>query len=192
MGFEWITVERPGYLGKTRDSKKDLWDAGYGELGWRLAWQKGDEVIDMEDALKLYEDAYVEYFKKNPGNDPGQLEWLLSRASDVYDTDVSNVNAGLNYIIGDTPSNHIHDIAIRNAVYRLGEKFRGDHLVHVRWIKSEGYLYNPGVVPFHLPELISKEPISTSPDKIWWKPGTIEDFYQRNKLLQEKKDYNFS
>jgi hypothetical protein len=177
---QWITIERPGYLGKTRDSRQETWNSVYGELEWRFAWQKGNDVIIMPEALKLYEDGYFEYFKKNPA----RLNWLVKKASNIYDTDPSNVEAGLEYKIGDTPSNHIHDIAIRNAVKRHDKEFLGDKLLRVRWKSSEGYALNPGVVPFHLPELISKEPVRNYGGAQWWRDGTIEDFYQKNKLLQ--------
>ena len=55
--------------------------------------------------------------------------------------------------------------------------------MHVRWKDSEGYKINPGVVPFHLPELIVPGEIKGN---IWWDPNTIEDFYQKNKVLQVK------
>ena len=48
------------------------------------------------------------------------------------------------------------------------------------------------MIPFHIPELISKEPIKDYGQKgyFWWEtrgiPNSVEAFYQRNKLLQEK------
>jgi len=70
---------------------------------------------------------------------------------------------------------------------RLGREFQGDHLVHVRWTGSEGYRINPGVVLFHMPHMIVDGEIKDYSGKgIWWFPRTIEDFYQRNKVLQVK------
>lgn len=96
--------------------------------------------------------------------------------------------SGLNYEIQETPNNHIHDIAIRRAVARLDKRFKGNHLVHVRWKDSEGFRINPGVVPFHKPQMIVSKKIKDYGKKgNWWRPNTIEDFYQRNKVLQVKK-----
>ncbi len=113
---------------------------------------------------------------------------MLNTASDVYDTSPTNVEAGFDYEKQETPNNHIHDVAIRRAVLRLGQWFHGDHLMHVRWVESEGFRINPGVVPFHLPHLIVPGEINDYGGKgLWWRANTIEDFYQRNKILEVKK-----
>lgn len=177
----WVTLERPGYLGKKRDEICGGWDDLYGENNWRIAYEWAGQVVTREFALQLYEDGYYEHFRRVPTD----LDWLTSTASDVYDTAPTNVEAGLSYFKQETPNNHIHDVAIRRAVYRHGRTFQGGHLVHVRWTGSEGFRINPGIVPFHLPDLILQEEIKDHGSKgIWWKPLTIEDFYQRNKLLQ--------
>lgn len=174
----WKTIRRPGYIGKKRAEMQSLWDQQYGAGNWRIAYVWGNEVISRELAIQLYEDAYYEFFKVNRE----MLNFILSIASDVYDTAPTNIKAGLSYDQQETPSNHIHDVAIRRVVLRLGEKFRGDRLLHVRWVKSEGYAINPGAVPFHLPNMIVNPRIIG-----WWHLGTIEDFYQSNKILQVKK-----
>jgi hypothetical protein len=177
----WKTVERPGYFGKKRDELHASWDEKYGEGNWRIAYQWGDSVVSKEEGIQIYEEGYYEFFKKNPD----VLEWLVSTASDVYDTAPTNVQAGFDYTNQETPNNHIHDVAIRRSVARLGKKFKGDHLMEVRWTGSEGYKLNPGVVPFHLPELIVPGEIKDYGGKgTWWNDNTIETFYQKNKLLQ--------
>lgn len=182
--MEWETVERPGYFGKKRNELQIQWNEEYGEGNWRIAYQWGDQVIERPEALQLYEDGYYEFFKRNPD----MLEWLVQEASDVYDTAPTNVEAGYDYFQQETPNNHIHDVSIRRAVMRLGRQFEGDEPMHVRWKKSAGYSINPGVVPFHLPEMILDEGISDHGGKgYWWKANTIEDFYQRNKVLQVRK-----
>jgi hypothetical protein len=182
--MQWETIERPGYFGKKRDELFALWNSQYGENNWRIAWQWGDKVLEKEMALQIYEDAYYMYFKNNPV----KLNWLLNTASDVYDTAASNVNSGLDYKLQETPNTHLHDISIRRVIIRLGEQFRGDHLVEVRWKNSEGYELNPGIVPFHKPEFILPGEIKTYNDTgIWWNNKSDEDWYQRNKLLQVKK-----
>lgn len=180
----WRTVERPGYLGKKRDEVHARWDGEYGKDNWRIAYQWGGLVVPREMGIQLYEDGYYEFLSKEQET----LDWLVSTASDVYDTAPTNVQAGLSYTHQETSNNHLHDVAIRRAVLRLGEWFRGDHLVHVRWKGSEGYRINPGVVPFHLPERIVPGEIKDYGGKgTWWFEKTIEDFYQRNKVLQVRR-----
>ncbi|MFA7709158.1 MAG: hypothetical protein WCX82_03410 [archaeon] len=182
--MSWEIAERPGYLGKKRDEIHSFWDKQYGKDNWKLAYQWGDRIISREMAIQIYEDAYYEYFKNNSLF----LEWLVKRASDIFDTDESNLKSDLDYNNQETSNNHIHDISIKRAILRLGKKFLGDHVVQVRWVDSEGFLINPGVVPFHKPELILKEEIKDYGEKgIWWKENTIEDFYQRNKVLLMRK-----
>ncbi|MBR9706496.1 hypothetical protein GOV14_05655 [Candidatus Pacearchaeota archaeon] len=181
--MEWETIERPGYLGKKRDEVVSQWDKKFGENNWRIAYQWGDLIIPRKEALQIYEDGYYEFFKRCSGT----LDWLIDNASDIYDTEESNIKSKFNYEIQETENNHIHDIAIRRAVLRNGVWFKGDHLMHVRWKDTEGYRINPGIVAFHLPHMIVPGEIKDyGQSTIWWKKDTIEDFYQRNKLLQIK------
>lgn len=181
---EWNIIERPGYLGKKRDEIYSSWDNLYGKDNWKLGWQWGTDRVSRDIAIRIYEQAYYVFFKSNHR----MLEWIINTASDVYDTAPSNVQSGLDYNIQETPNTHIHDISIRRAIMRLGEKFKGDHLVHVRWKDSEGYEINPGIVPFHRPNLIINEELKNYGGLgLWWFPGTIEDFYQKNKLLLARK-----
>src|SRR3989344_5822304 len=146
----WKTVERPGYLGKKRDEVQNVWNESYGQGNWRISYQWGSLIIPRREAIQIYEDGYYEFFK----NRHEVLEWLVNTASDVYDTNQTNIQSGFDYEKQETPNNHIHDIAIRRSILRLGNLFHGDHLVHVRWAGSEGFRVNPGVVPFHLPSMI--------------------------------------
>lgn len=182
--MNWEIAERPGYLGKKRDEIYALWDNLYGKGNWKLAYLWGNQIISKEEGIQIYEDAYYEYLKNNPLI----LEWLTKRASDIYDTAPTNTNSGLDYNNQETPNNHIHDIAIKKAVIRNNTTFQGNHVMEVRWTDSEGFFLNPGVVPFHKPEMILKEEIKDYGNKgIWWKENTIEDFYQRNKVLLMRK-----
>ena len=177
----WKIVERPGYFGKKRDELHNQWDDEFGEGEWRLAYQLGGVIVPREMGIQIYEDGYYEFFRKNPE----ELERIISDASDVYDTAPTNVQSGFDYSIQETPNNHLHDIAIRRVVARLGRWFKGDSLMEVRWKKSKGFDYNPGIVLFHRPDLIVPGEIKDYGGKgIWWGKDTIEDFYQRNKVLQ--------
>ena len=77
----------------------------------------------------------------------------------------------------------IQDIAIRRCVLRRGVWFRGDKLIRIRQEKGDHQLsiiLSPGRVPFHRADLIVKPEIEG-----WWEPGTIEAFYQSNRMLQK-------
>ncbi|MEK6897972.1 MAG: hypothetical protein AABX28_01290 [Nanoarchaeota archaeon] len=193
INFKWEIVERPGYFGKKRDKLYNLWDTEH-SLGWRIAWEFGNLILDKHEALQIYEDAYYEFLKNNHGI----LQWLIKTASDVYDTAPSNVESRFNYDEQETPNNHLHDIAIRRAVLRNGVWFQGEHLVEVRKPGSEGEILSPYAVPFHLPHLIYQgDDIKDYAGKgFWWKTlgiergieHTAEEFYQHNKLLQRLID----
>jgi hypothetical protein len=183
MEDEWLTIERPGYLGKKRDEVQIGWTEKYGPGNWKIAYQWGGMIVPREMGIQLYEDGYYEFLKGNPST----LEWLIGTASEIYDTEPTNVQAGLSYYVQETQNNHIHDVAIRRAVLRLGKQFHGDHLVHVRSTDSEGAILSPGFIPFHMPDMILKEEIKDYSGKgTWWNPLTIEDFYQKNKVLLVK------
>ena len=182
---EWKLVDNtsPGYVGKRRN---DLWaerDAKYGKRNWQTIWLVGDNYLEYEEACRLYEDAYFEYFKKRPE----LLEYLLEVASDVYDDDPSNVESGLDYSKRGDLRTHIQDIAIRNCVKRFGREFRGDKLIQIRDRIGEHPLslaLSPGQVPFHKSELISNpDNLAEIRRQAWWLPSSVEDFYQRGKRL---------
>ncbi|MBI2669839.1 MAG: hypothetical protein HYX20_01690 [Candidatus Yanofskybacteria bacterium] len=175
---EWITVERPGYLGKHRDKKNKEWSERYGGGNWRLAWKVGETFVDFFGVCALYEDAYFEFLKRNPEI----LNQLIAEASDVYDDEPSNVNSGFDYTKQETIRTHIQDIAIRRSVIRMGLWFRGQELIRIRQEKGThplSVILSPGRVPFHRPDLIEQPELEE-----WWYKGTIEGFYQSNKFFQ--------
>lgn len=177
---EWVTVERPGYLGSHRDEKHSEWNAKYGKGNWRLAWKVGGDTVDFLGACALYEDAYCEFLKDNPHI----LARLITEASEVYDDEVSNVKSGFDYLKQETSRTHIQDIAIRRSLVRLGVWFRGEELIRIRQEKGTHPLsitLSPGRVPFHKPNLIEEPEIIK-----WWHSKTVESFYQSNRVLQIK------
>ena len=177
-------VVRPGFLGRERADFTLRMDRLFGEGNWSTQHLLKGRLVPQMTAFKLYEDAYVEFFKQNPNN----LKWLTTNYGDVTDNSPSNVQSGLDYTKQEVPQSghHIHDIAIRNAVNRLGATFQGTEILQVRgqWNKKklcEGFILSPGEVPFHKPELISSEP--SFERKAWWKPGSIEHFYQATRRI---------
>lgn len=173
----WKTQFHPGQFGKKRDAMFRSWDQRFGKGNWRVRWLWGDRALSLAEALRMYENGYYQWFRRNPE----RVEWLLARASDVYDNDPSNVKAGFDYFAQETSSNHYQDVAIRRALRRLKKRFRGDHLVEIRGQRSEGGFLSPGEIPFHRPEMIHDTWFD------WWKKGSIEDFWQRNKVLVARR-----
>jgi hypothetical protein len=172
----------PGYFGGRRDKVIAGWNEQYGEGNWSLGWVVGDNLISYEGACKLYEDAYVEYFRSRMD----LANFIISAASDVYDDSPSNVGSRLDYNIQETERTHIQDIAIRNSLLRLGLAFRGVEPVQIRGAGDHpiSSALSPGQVPFHLPQLITKPSnYGEIVKKRWWLPGSVEDFYQMNKRL---------
>lgn len=187
---EWEVVERPGYFGTSRDEIHARYDETHGEGKWRIAWQWGNQIIQKPESLQIYEDGYYEFFKNNLDT----LNWLVSTASDVYDTAPTNIQAGFRYDVQETVNNHIHDVSIRRAVLRNGVWFEGGHLMHVR-PEKEGERLGPHMITFHLPEMIYRgnilykgKPRDFSVNPPWWLkmgiPNSVEQFYQQNKVLE--------
>jgi hypothetical protein len=185
--MEWTTIDRPGYFGARRDELASGWDAEYGAGNWRVAWMldarsKSPIIIPREGMLMLYEDAYFEHFRAHQQ----LLEHLISEASDIYDDAPSNVASGFDYNLQETDRTHVQDIAIRRCLVRFGRKFCGDHLIQIRDSCGEHPLsiaLSPGQVSFHQPAWIYA--IETEG---WWCAGSVESYYQSNKVLQVLAD----
>jgi len=178
---EWVTIERPHYLGKHRDEVFHEWDEKYGKGNWRLVWKVGETLVDFLGACALYEDAYFEFLRSHPEI----LNQLISEASNVYDDEPSNVESRFDYTKQETRLTHVQDIAIRRSLIRLGTWFHGKKLIRVRQEKGTHPLsvtLSPGRVPFHRKDLIMQPEIL-----IWWHAGTVESFYQSNRLLQVRR-----
>lgn len=179
MGEAWITLGRIGYVGRLKGRVNALLTEVYGDH-WRIVHSVTGKALSNEAALQLYEDAYFYFWRDNSNT----LEQLVRTASDVYDSAPSNVRSGTDYAKQETENTHLQDIAIRRVLQRLSRTFEGDRLVEIRGRDSEGYHLNPSNIPFHKPELI------LSPrQKGWWREGSVEDFWQSNKVVQIKARY---
>jgi len=181
--MEWITVERPGYLGKHRNEKFREWDKKYKLENWQIVWKVGEIFVDFLGAIALYEDAYLKFLVNNQDI----LQMLINEASNIYDDELSNVASGFDYTKQETGRTHLQDIAIRRALIRLGLWFKGKELIRIRQEKGThelSMILSPGRVPFHRPDLIIQPEITK-----WWQPGTIESFWQSNKYLRVREGY---
>ena len=178
---EWVNIGRPGYLGRHRDEKYGEWDANYGKGNWRLVWKIDGKALNFLGLCAVYEEAYYQFLKRNPGI----LQRLVTDASDVYDDAPSNVNSGSDYAKQETERTHVQDIAIRRAVSRLGEAFKGKELIQIRHDKGMHPLsmtLSPGKVPMYDTGLIHQPEL-----RGWWDSGSVEALYQSNKFLQAKE-----
>jgi hypothetical protein len=193
--MDWKIAERPGYFGDKRNELKESFNKQYGQDNWRISWQWGSQIIQRAEALQIYEDGYYEHFK----NKPELVDWLVNNFSNVFDTAPSNVKAGFSYDIQETPNNHLHDVAIRRSVLRVGKWFAGDKLLEVRSVDAIGWVLSPCNIMFHLPNMIYSGPTKYkgeerdfSKDPPWWiKRGiknSVEEFYQQNKILEVKNN----
>lgn len=178
----WINCERPGYLGKHRDERFAEWNEKFGRGNWRLVWKIGNRHFDFQVVCMLYEDAYFEFLKSQQHI----LDQLINEAAEVYDYELSDIDSGLNYLYQESNLTHIQDIAIRRVLVRFGLWFKGTSIIRIRQEKGNhplSTILSPGRVPFHRLDLIEQPEIVK-----WWHPGTIESFYQNNRLLQIKSD----
>jgi hypothetical protein len=119
---------------------------------------------------------------------PDVRKRLVLEACDVYDDAPSNVLSGLDYAKQETDRTHVQDIAIRRSLVRLTTWFQGDKLIQIRdkvGTHPLSMTLSPGQIPYISPHYLGPELMSLNDyDKNWFKAGSIEDFYQRNRVLQ--------
>jgi len=188
---EWVKIFGIlGYCGSRKGKIYNGFDESFGKDNWFPAHFFFDRMVSREEGYFHYEDGYYQFLRDNPD----VRQWIVNTASEVYDIAPSNVESGLDYTAQECGATHLQDISIRRALTRLSleEKgmcyqgrelpkisiFFGDHLIQVRGHLTEGFVLNPGQVPSHIPEQ------AIGPYKPnWWKEGSCEDIYQRNKVL---------
>lgn len=186
---EWKLLNNctPGFYGEKRNEAIEGYNNLFGDENWILGWIYGENILDFEETCLVYEDSYFEFLKQRVE----LVDYLCHLASDVYDDDPSNVEAGYDYLRNGRKLNHIQDIAIKRVIKRLGRKFQGEELVQIRSKKGKypiSMTLSPGQVPFHRTDLITTPDNYTETCEMkWWLPETVEDFYQRNKRLFLKR-----
>jgi hypothetical protein len=190
----WETVGRPGYFGRKRDEIHAGYDAKYGKGNWRLVWEATnaqrrdfdpEEMLPDEphffefndSCIALYEESYFRYMKAHP-----EIVEIVVSYGECIDNAPTNVASGLDYRKQESFSTHIQDIAVRNCLTRLGTWFKGpeDKIMVIRSKDDNGYILNPGNVPFAWPNLIKDEKHTP-----WWAgAASTEAFWQAAKTLQ--------
>jgi nicotinate (nicotinamide) nucleotide adenylyltransferase len=174
----WKTIGRPGYVGRRQQTAGEELDRRYGAGRWRIAYRWRGEMVSRDQALEHYTRAYEVWLRDHPE----RLDWLVRNASDVYDLAPDDVRSGTDFRLQTGPATHLQDIAVRIALQRLGRRFEGARLIQIRGRETEGAWLSPGVVPFHAPEAIEQPELEG-----WWQPGSIESFWQSNKVLQVRQ-----
>ena len=169
----WVPRERGRYAGYQRKKRHDELHRKYGNYVIGHRW--GEEIVQRSEALQFYEDAYFAFLERQPE----LVEWLVSTAADVYDTSAGNIRSGTDYFAQGAGPTHLQDVAVRRCLLRLGVWFHGERLVQIRGLQSEGYVLNPGIVPFHRPERICQPEWRAD----WCLPGSVESFWQSNKVV---------
>jgi len=175
-------VDRPGYFGHNRKKKEDEYDQKYGVGNWLEGWEIIFEnmmyprIYSFEEAIIWYDLSYYNFLAQNK-----YLMDIVCEYGECYDNDPSNVQCGLVHDPKSYPR-HLQDVSVRRAMKRLGVSFNGpkDMLLQIRGLETNGYFLNPGRVPFCDKGVINKE---TSPARPWVNEGTVEEFWQRNKVI---------
>lgn len=190
----WVTVEKPGYLGKRKDEREAEWNQQYGEGKWRYAWELADgKTLDFEEVFwQVYVAGYAAYFAHHPN----EAIFLTDQYAYAYDKEmVTREQAFDPFYLYNQPGhpNQFHNVALNIAMeWFLGLPFSGEHPVQVREGKPgtpvdqqpEGYLWSPGRIPAVRLDLIP--PRHTAG---WWNTNSIESFYQNAKVVQVKASF---
>ena len=111
-------------------------------------------------------------FLEHGRSDLGQLFQLLIGAGAAGQLESMTV--------GGKEIDRLNDTVIGNAhhIQSLGFQFFLCRLYSIEILELEGYVLNPGKVPFHRPGLANGEY-----SRAWWDENSAEDIYQRNKVL---------
>ena len=127
-----LPFRRIGYLGIKAKRFSERNTNLYGQ-DWGIGFIVNNQLISRDEALKYYEESYRSHLEKNPQ----LLEYIINHAADVYDTDPSNIESGLNWHHQEGSQTHLQDIAVRRVLAGLKLKFKGQRLLQIREKDSE-------------------------------------------------------
>ncbi len=189
----WTTVDRPGYFGKGREEQEKLCNEKYGKDNWRLAWQTPQgTVLTYDGVIQEYIEGYTEYFRQHLD----EAKYLTDNYSFAYDKEIITKEEAFDpYALYQKPgkANQFHHVALNIALEKvLDMPFTGKEAIKVRAGKPNtpieewpvGWKWHPGRIPCIHPEEIYNGEFPNQ----WWEKGSIEDFYQSNKVLQIKSE----
>jgi hypothetical protein len=182
-------LKRPGYYGKKRQEAE--LNREYGEWNWSEGWQVGNWIFDDYEAILLYEESYSKYLRENP-----QVVEKVVEYGECYDSEIKNIDDGLYYNFTCSPR-HYQDVSVRRSLLKLGlyfKEFKGydwtlyeeKDLLHIRGEGTNGNFLMPGKIPFVSSSLIQRD---IEPENIpeWIEKGSVEEFWQRNKVIYREK-----
>lgn len=172
----WLEIDGLGCsIDLTVRSLRRRLDRALGKASWAQGWRYQGAIIDATRALELYEEAHLRFLQSHGP----VLDWLCTYASDVYEDMPSSVESAQDYSIQKTWTIHLQDIAVRRCLVRLGRTFEGKQLLELRNCSVEGFRLSTGVIPFHEPGEI----LPVEGELAWWRPQSVEAFWQNNKVL---------
>ncbi|MFA5358249.1 MAG: hypothetical protein WC310_00305 [Patescibacteria group bacterium] len=181
LSKRWITVSNPGWFGEAKNDRLAGYDKAYGAGNWRIRHRLGPRLLDLPEALRLYELCYELHFL-SPNT---RYLWtdLFKQASEVWTELESDVESGLDYSIQKAKAPHYEDVSIRIIMKLYGHTFDGNKLIRIRADSNDvtGVALSSIHIPFLWPEFI--EPTK---EVEWWNrhKGSLEHFWHANKELQ--------
>lgn len=175
-----------GSSGAVRDEKIREFDTAYGKDGWTLAWKGVNPAngfvtyLEFEDACKVfYEAAYVQLLSKWRTG----LDFVCSYGGvHRQRPDQHQLGARLQEAGGGGHPHPGHRGAERAGPARDEVRGAGGRVLVIHGVGSSGAFLSPGLVPFGHPETIVQPSLCPK----WALPGSVEDFWQSNKVLMVK------
>lgn len=186
VGRQWTVVERVGFFGKNRDKMFAAWDEKYGVGNWKIGWQlSSGELLSFRQVFQLYIEGYIVYMSQHPD----EAKSIADNYAYCYDkTPITREQAFQPEALVEKPNlpNQFHHVALNLALLHLGYEFKGDEPLQVRDGKADqpkeewpaGWQWGPGYIPAADSTMIPDADLSG-----WWDSGTIEDLYQKSKVL---------
>ena len=190
-GQKWDVAGYPGYLGKHKDAQEEHWNKRFGANRWQLLWMTASgEIWDYPRVFwRIYVPGYTHFFQKQPT----WARWISQNFAYTYDKDLIGRKEAfdLQALYGKPGvANQFYHVALNEALeYVLGFSFKAAIPLQVREGKTGtnkeewplGWRFSPGRIPTTRPDLIPPTTV-----KGWWREGSIEDFYQKAKVLLRK------
>ncbi|MDD5289699.1 MAG: hypothetical protein PHT40_00685 [Patescibacteria group bacterium] len=179
---DWKTVAKPGWFGEAKNDMLAHFDQDYGAGNWRIRHRLGPRLLNLPEALRLYELCYELHFL-NPNT---RFLWtkLFEQACEVWTEYESDVESGLDYSIQKAKAPHYEDVSIRIIMKQYGHQFGGERLIRVRADSNDviGIALSSIHIPFVFPEFIESDAHGVQ----WWNRhrGSLEHFWHANKELQ--------
>jgi len=143
--------------------------------GAQPVWAFQDKLLSQTGLLAMVDASYLRFLR----DQPELVQWLVQHAADVYGDAPQDREAGLDYHHGKAGrAMRFADVAVRRALWSVDRWFEGQHLVPICGNRSDGFVLDPGVVPFIAPEAILGEVPERARDTwhgsvghFWWANG---------------------